>query len=305
MRTLIIFTFLLFIPCSVHAMGLRDSAIIESGTIKLGDIFYDLPRGEDRVLGAAPKPGKDMTLNARTLMKIAVAMDLPWRPASASEQIVLKRAATIIGYDKIKETIYTALYDEGALGEYELSIPVEYQTIVLPADQPAQMSVTHVEVNPRDNSFNITIAAPSAENPIHHVRVRGRMESVVNVPVLRENLQNGRIIRSSDIKMVKIKDRGLSQNTVLDAQSLIGMTARRVIVAGRPLQRNDLARPQVIERGELVTMFLKYGGMRLTTQVKALENGSMGDVIRVVNIESSENLQAIVTGKRAVEVIRN
>ncbi len=305
MRALVIFLILAFIPCSAQAVGLRDSAIISDATIKLGDVFYDLPRDEDRVLGNAPRPGQDMTLDARTLMKIAIAMDLPWRPSSSSETIVLKREATVIGYELIKETIHTALYDEGVLGDYEISIPAEYQRIILPADQPASLTVTSLEVDTAANSFNITVAAPSAENPIHHMRIRGRMESVVEVPVLLENLQHGRVIRDSDIQMIRIKDRSFSQNTVLDAQSLIGMTARRVIIAGRPLQKNDLVAPQIVERGELVTMYLKYGGMRLTTQVKALENGAMGDVIRVVNTESNENLQAIVTGTRAVQVVEN
>lgn len=305
MRVWLTLLLLCFFTLPAYAVGLRDSAIISDSTIKLGDLFYDLPRGEDRVLGSAPRPGQEMTLNARTLMKIAIAMDLPWRPNSAAEHIVLKREATIIDYDQIKETIHTALYDEGVLGQFEISVPREYQQIILPADQPAKMSVTSVNVDRRANTFNITIAAPSADNPIHHMRIRGRMDSVVEVPVLKDNLQHGRVIRTQDIEMIRVKDQGLSQKTVLDVNSLIGMTARRVIVAGRPLQTSDLVAPEIISRGELVTMFLTYGGMRLTTQVKALESGSMGDVIRVVNTESNESLQAIVKGTRSVEVIEN
>lgn len=305
MRVLWVLLILVFVPWPAHAVGLRDSAIISGSNIKLGDIFYDLPRDEARILGVAPRPGQEMTLNARTLMKIAIAMDLPWRPINKAEHIVLKREATIIEYDQIKETIHTALYDEGVLGQYDVTIPAEYRQIILPADQPAQMSVTSLEVDTRANTFNITVAAPSADNPIHHIRIRGRMESVIDVPVLRDNLQHGRIIRESDIEMIRLKDRGISRNTVLDAKSMVGMTARRVVLAGRPLQKTDLIAPQIVSRGELVTMFLNYNGMRLTTQVKALENGSMGDVIRVVNTESNEGLQAIVTGTRAVQVIEH
>lgn len=305
MRLIVTLILLVLVSHPVSAMGLRDSAIISDSQIKLGDIFYDLPRDEDRVLGAAPRPGQEMTLNARTLMKIAIALDLPWRPVSAAETIVLKREATVIDYPQIKDVIQTALYDEGVLGDFDISIPTEYQQIILPADQPAKMSITSLEVDKRANTFNITIAAPSAENPIHHMRVRGRMESMIEVPVLRDNLQNGRVIGENDIEMVRVKDHGLSQNIIIDPKSLIGMTARRIIVAGRPLQQTDLVAPQMIARGELITMFLDYGGMRLTTQVKALENGAMGDVIRVVNTESNETLQATVTGTRAVKAIEH
>ena len=78
------------------AASLKDSAVVETDTLTLGDLFDGLDHNRDYVLGAAPQPGQDMVLGARTLYRIAKAMNLPWRPSNAAEQITVRRTATVI-----------------------------------------------------------------------------------------------------------------------------------------------------------------------------------------------------------------
>ena len=289
----------------VHAMGIKENSLITDNTIKLGDVFYGLNRDQDRVLGNAPRPGTEMVLNARTLLRIAIALDLPWRPSSNADKVVLKRDATIIEYPQIKEAIQTALYDEGVYGDYDIAIPAEFQRIILPANQPAQMHIERVKVDPNRNTFEVMVSAPSSDNPIHKFEVKGKMHHVIRVPVLTESMEHGRIITANDIRMMEIRERDFTKGTIADTQSLIGMTARRLVIAGRPLKETDLVAPQVVERGELVTLNLNNGIMNISTQVKALENGAKGDIIRVVNTSSNQTLQALVTGQNAVSIVTN
>ena len=74
--------FLLSIPQRASAVSLKPTSVITEDTIRLGDLFSGLEHKSERVLGMAPRPGQDMVLNARTLMRIAIALDLPWRPTS-------------------------------------------------------------------------------------------------------------------------------------------------------------------------------------------------------------------------------
>ncbi len=286
----------LFISAQANAIGLKEHSIITEDTIKLGDLFYDLPRDENRVLGAAPRPGQDMTINARTLLRIAVALDLKWRPSNINTQVTLRREATVIGYEQISETLNIALQNEGAYGDFEISIPNQYHEIILPIDHPAEMEITRLKFDVARNKFEATIAAPSAQNPIQNFRVLGYIHPVINVPVLRQNVQHGTLITHSDLNYINIREQAFSKDTIADAQKLIGMTARRMLVAGRPIKQSELVAPLAIERGDLLTLSLKMGTMNITTQVKALQNGAKGDVIRVVNLSSNKTLQARVTG---------
>lgn len=295
----------LFTLSPAYAMGIKENSVITDSTIKLGDVFYGLKRDQDRVLGNAPRPGDEMVLNARTLLRIAVALDLPWRPSSNTDKVVLTREATIIEYPQIKEAIQTALYDEGIYGDYDISIPSEYQRIILPANQPAQMDIERVNVDAERKHFEVMVSAPSSANPIHKFQVRGAMHHVIRVPVLMETIEHGRIIHEHDIKLIEIRERDFTKGIIADAQSLVGMTARRLVIAGRPIKETDLVAPQIVERGELITLNLNNGIMNISTQVKALENGAKGEIIRVVNTSSNQTLQALVTGQNAVSIVTN
>lgn len=299
------FTFISALFCSpAFAVGLKQNSIVKDNTITLGDVFYDLPEDKmSRVLGNSPRPGQEMVLNARTLLRIALALDLSWRPSSNNEQIVLRRDATVINYTQIKDALHTALYDEGVNGEYALDIPDQHHQIILPSDLPPQVEITRFHVDATRKNFKATLAAPSAQNPVQHIVIQGRLSPIIEVPVLAENLQNGHIIKHSDIRLITIKEREFTKDTIVDVDALIGMTARRMVIADRPIKRSDLIAPQVVERGALVNLTLDNSIMRITTQAKALENGAHGEVIRVVNTDSNQTIQAKVTGPNEVVIV--
>jgi len=289
-----------------HAtIGIKENSIITDNTIKLGDIFYGLEYEEDRILGAAPHPGDDMILDARTLLRVAKAVGLDWRPTSNEQKVRISRKATVISKEIMNSRIKEALQAKGVYGDYALQIPARYQEIILPYDQSASLDITDLSVDTAHKNYTATIAAPSADNPIQNFTISGTIQPVVKVPVLLENMARGNIITEKDIHLIKIPETEFTRNTIGAAEELIGMSPRRLVAAGRPIQFTDLVAPQIISRGELVTILLNNGPLSLSTQVKALESGAKGDIIRVVNISSNQALQAQIIGKKQVAVISN
>ncbi len=284
------------------AVGLKNNVVVTDNTIKLGDIFYGLSRDEERVLGVAPHPGKDMVLNARTLLRIAIALDLPWRPTSSTDQVIIKREATVIDATQIQDSLTHAIASQGFGGSFTVSIPLDYSQIVLPHDQPASLDVSNVTLDRYKNTFEATVAAPSNDNPIQKFQVSGRIHPLIVVPVLKDNRQHGHIITAKDIDYIKVREGDFVHGTIVDDSFLVGMTPRRFAVAGKPLRESDIIAPRIVERGDYVTMNLKHGPLNLTAQGKALENGSKGDIIRVVNTSSNITVEAVVTGQKEVTV---
>ena len=103
--------------------------------------------------------------------------------------------------------------------------------------------------------------------------------------------------------MTSIRESSFSKNMIADPAKLVGMTARRVIVASRPIKNSDIIAPQIIERGQLITLSLKNSVMRLSTQAKALDSGAKGEIIRVVNTTSNKPLQAVILNEGQAQVI--
>lgn len=289
-------------PHSAAAVSLKTNPIIDDNTIMLSDLFAGLPEGKDKALGPAPRPGQDMTLNARTLMRIAIALDLPWRPAHSGEYVVVSRAATVVDADMIEQALQNEIAESGVNGTYKLAFAGRLSEIILPLDQPANVEVKSLTLRKDKNRFDAVLVAPSKEEPLQTLQVSGAIHRMIDVPVLTDTMRNGSVIGVRDIETISIREDEVRHDMVLSADELIGLTPRRVVLPGKVIKVNDLEQPLVVERGDLVTMIFNDGGMRLTAKGKALENGAKGDLVRVSNSASSRTVEAIVTAEREVLV---
>ena len=290
-------------PHSAAAISLKGNTIISDNTIKLSDIFTGLPAQKDKVLGPAPLPGKDMVLNARTLLRIAVALDLPWRPEHPGEHVVLSRAATVIDTGMIEDALKSEMSAHGVSGDYKIAFSGPLSQIILPMDKTPGVEVQSFNFHQGQDRFEAVLVAPSKSAPLETLRVSGTVQRLIEVPVLRETLRQGTVIGKRDIEMTPIMERDLDRDTALRAEDVIGMTPRGLVMAGKPLSMKDLEAPQIVGRGDVVVMTYANKGMSLSAQAKALENGAKGDVIRVSNLSSSRTLTATVTGEREVTVM--
>lgn len=293
-----------FFTTPAYAVTLKHSAVLNGPTITLGDLFDGIEQEQkaSKVLGAAPQPGQETVLNARTLLRIALATDLSWRPVSNTDRITVSRAATIIGKDLIEDAILEEFHDEGFEGTYEFIIPDDQTRIILPPNLPQTLEVREININPDSGQFKAAIVSPSRENPLHRLTVTGMYEKLLDIPVLSSTVTNGQIIRPDHLQTISVRERSLKHGTILSSEDLLGMTPRQMIRSGQPVKVSDIESPKVIERGDFVTIAFQQGPLSLTAQGKAMEHGAKGDMIRVLNISSNKTLEAVVDSPRHVRI---
>lgn len=287
------------------AATIKSVSMIEGDLLTAGHVFDDIPAEKAaRVLGQAPKPGEDLILNAHTLLRIATVLDLSWRPVTASEQVVLRRAATVIDQSMIETILRQELREKGIEGTFEISFTSGRPQIILPQDQPQQAELVELDYNPQYDRFTAVLAAPSAKSPLARITVTGTTERIVSVPVLKGDLKNGDVISSNDLAWIDTPAKNIQHDMILDAGEMIGLTPRRMAMAGKPLRSRDLQAPQLVERGDRVTIILQSEKMYLTTEGKALQSGAKGDTIRVVNTGSNRSIEALVSAGKTVTVMQ-
>ena len=287
---------------TAHAQTLKSQALITGNMITLGDLFEGLTQDNDRVLGPAPQPGKEMVLNARTLMRVASAFNLSWRPKTSYDQITLNRDATIIGGTEIERVVRSKLKEDGVNGSFKVSFYQAYPKIILPGSVGANVAVKSMNFDPHKNNFSVLLAAPNAENPIQTLELSGEIVKTVSIPVATNTVQNGDLINKNMISWVEIEERQLQSDTVTNFADLHNMTPKRVLFSGKPISASDVMAPRLVERGSEVTMVYQSGGMNLTARGKALQSGSKGEIIRVMNTASARPIEAMVTDSRMVTV---
>lgn len=285
------------------AATLRPASVITDNVLRVGDVFEGL--GADKanmVLGPAPQPGKEMVLDTSTLIRISKALDLSWQPATTADKITVRRSATVIGKDIVEKLISEKLFENGLSGDFKLSMTNTISDIVLPHEMPAQAEVSKFDFDAQKDTFEATIAAPSASNPIHEMVVVGSVERVVSIPVLKSSLKNGDIIGKGDIDFIDVYQKDVQRDFVIQEEKLYGMTPRRMVVAGKPMRDIDLENPQIVSRGAAVTLVYKDGPLTLSARGKSMQNGARGDLVRVVNMNSNRSLEGIVTAENEITV---
>jgi flagella basal body P-ring formation protein FlgA len=85
-------------------------------------------------------------------------------------------------------------------------------------------------------------------------------------------------------------------------EGLAGAQAVRNLAAGTVLTAQLFKIPPVVKQGSIVTVTLLSGEMTLITSGKARSNGSVGQIIKVLNMDSKREFSARVTGPDKVEV---
>lgn len=299
---ILLFGMVFLLTPSAEAATLKHLSIVNDDVIRVGDLFD----GADdvhaaAVLGRAPQPGNDMTIPARTLSRIALKYQIDWT-AQSGDQVVVRRDAHTVGMTELGDAVKTALGTRGVSGSYTVSLNGVTSAITLPRTLPATAEVTNLKYTPGRDDFTATLATPSAANPVKTINVSGMIERTIEVPVLKAGARSGDIIGSTDIEWIDVSQRMLAKDAILDADRLIGKTPTRMLEMGAPIRIKDITNPQLISRGDEITIIVMEGGMQLTAKGKAMQNGAEGDMIRAVNVTSNRSLTAMVTGDRTVTV---
>lgn len=287
-------------PVQDEYVILNDSVVIEDGVIRLGDVFQGSGEHANRVIAYAPRPGGRSVFDARWLKRVAVAFKLDWRPQSAAERVIVERASQLVRKDEIEDLLHERLVAEGGDPDSRAKLANRSFSLHLPVGEDYLLGIDQISYDPSTGRFSAIVAWGNGKD--QRRRVTGRLERLMEVPVLSQRMMGGDVISKSDIEWLEMAENRLTRNAITDPSRLIGMAAKRSISAGKPITANDVRTPQVVTKGQSVTMVLSTPIMRLTAKGKALEAGGTGDTIRISNSQTSTVIEGIITGPGQVRV---
>lgn len=275
--------------------------LVKSADIRLGDVFEGLNQHADFVLAPAPKPGEELVWNEPTLLRIATAFNLPWRPESG-DKISIRRAATLVDADTMRAVIRDHLATVNDADSFNITMTTEVPEIVVPGTESPRIEIADFSMPETGGPFSAIIRVAASQGKPETVTLRGMAERLVSVPVLKRTMKNGTIIQAEDLTWVTKSAVNVRRDVISDADEIIGNTPRRGIAGGAFMRHDDLQKPLMISRGDPVTMVHDAGGMYVTAKGRAMEDGTFGQIIKVANMGSNKQIEARVTGSRQVTV---
>lgn len=287
-----------FIVNSAQAAEPATEVALMGDVVTVGDVFPGVSHDASYVLSPAPAYGKTMTLGASDLKRISDAFNIGWVPVSNLTQVTIRRAAQDIGPDKISAALQSALAEKLDGQKFEAVLSDRNLVLHVPENMSAEVAVSDLRYDLNRGEFSaVLLAGKDVQKP-----VTGRLFPVTAVPVLKTQLQKGELITADDLDYINVRNNELGANVVVSAENLVGMAPRRGIAAFKPMTASDIASPVVVKKGEIVTMVLQNSEMTLTTQGKALENGAVGETVRIVNPSSGQSVEGVVTAVKTVSI---
>jgi flagella basal body P-ring formation protein FlgA len=283
---------------------LKPDALVEGQYVTLGDVFSGIdPQQADIAIAHAPQPGKQVVLDYRWLYGIAQRHNVPWRPRTTADQVLVSRASQIITIDEIRDAVDIALVDHGVKRPFTVDLSSENFQIHLALDAASTIDVTALDINSRTQRFvaSVTTGAQTAQQRTY--RISGKYYPLSTLPVLVEPVSRGQIIRADQVEYRDFRSERVPNGAIRDINDVIGKEVTRAGTPNEPLLFRDLTNPILVRRGALVIIRLVTANMSLTARGKALENGSRGDVIRVVNQTSNKTIQVEVVAENEVRAL--
>ena len=111
--------------------------------------------------------------------------------------------------------------------------------------------------------------------------------TVIEADMLEETSQTGGQVDNSLLQSMK---------DALTAEAV------RDLSAGQALRSSDIRRAILVKQGQLVTMTVgEKSGFLITVRVEALQDGRMGEQVRLKNTESGRQISGVVTGPNTVK----
>lgn len=99
--------------------------------------------------------------------------------------------------------------------------------------------------------------------------------------------------------------RGVDPETFATNRSaLVGMIARRTLIAGKPVPADAVRRPEALRQGQTVTLVFTSGNLTIRGSGLALQSGGLGEIVRVRNADSGLVVRGRILDARTVEISR-
>ncbi len=221
-------------------------------------------------------------------------------------------AGFVLRAEEVETAIADALAKAGAANHPKALITnnrkqILYQTDKSTTEQANLEQQIEVEINKlthdvQNKTWVANLLLLQNNNVISAQALSGKYEEQKAIPVLRESFNNGKIIMQQDLDVRYVPEYKVPRGTITDANLIIGLTPARLISRDRPIREQELVKPTMIAKGTTVQMLFQTNSIDITTIGEALDDGAIGDFIRVRNNDSKNIVKAKIISNNQVMV---
>jgi flagellar basal body P-ring formation protein FlgA len=285
---------------------LKAEAIVMGDIVRIGDLVENAGEAAEVGIFRAPDIGQTGSVPASRVLEAVLPHRVIGLDTRGLAEVVVTRASRQITGKEIEVRIVRALAGQSGLPDaanLTVTFDNEIKPLQVEAAITAELRIARLGYDPRSGRFDISFELPgSAVARKLPLRFTGAIGETFEALVPNRAIAQGEVIRAADLVPARRPKSEAAPNVVREPEQAVGMSAKRPLRAGGIIRQSDVAKPEVVARNGAVTISYEVPGVVVSIRGQALEPGTMGDVINVLNVQSKKTLQATVTGPGRVSV---
>jgi flagella basal body P-ring formation protein FlgA len=203
--------------------------------------------------------------------------------------------------EKIEQHVLNELsnYTEGKI---QVSANKIDSRLNLKACAEDQLSVFNPYQTPILNSNTMAIKCLEKEN--HWVLYVPITITVLKTVLVSKNmLVKGTQVKEDDIYQTELDTQKLKLGYFTDRKELVGLICKHDVSADSPFNPYNIELPKLVRKGEEVTIVANNDNLTVSMPGIALNEGALGDTIKIKNLSSKRIVEAQVAGEKRVKVV--
>jgi flagella basal body P-ring formation protein FlgA len=283
---------------------LRANVNVTGDIVRIGDVIDNAGPAAQIAIYRAPDLGTTGKLPTTQIIATLRAHQVIGVDTRDIREVTITRLSRNIESKDIENQVALALERRNGLGDaanLSLTFDRDVPSMQLDASNSGALQPVSTRFDARSGRFDVTFSIGADGGSATRLRFTGTAIETVEAAVLARSVDAREVLKSSDV-IVERRPKAEVGNDVAGRDQAVGKQARRQLRLGQALRISDLAKPDLVQRDQAVTLIYESAGLYLTIRGKAIEGGTEGDVVSVLNLQSKRTVSGVVVGRGQVAV---
>jgi flagella basal body P-ring formation protein FlgA len=289
----------------IAAPTLRASVTVTSDVVRVGDLIDNAGSAAQIPVYRSPDLGTTGALPVAQVLGVLRAKQVIGVMTGDIKEVQVTRLARTLANKDLENAVAASLERRFGLGD-AANITVTFDRGIaemrLDASNTGALQPVATRYDARSGRFDVAFEINNDNNPAPtKLRFTGTAIETVEVAVLTRDIDRADLLKSSDVALER-RPKAEVPGEAASRERTVGMQLRRPMRAGTPIRVADIVKPDFVSRDQSVTVIYQVPGVYLTTRGKAIESGTEGDTVSVINLQTKRTLTGTVTGRGQVTV---
>jgi flagella basal body P-ring formation protein FlgA len=295
----IVFTLILTLALPLAAAArypVASHVSVAGERVTLADLVPEAPAEWQQVaLGRSPRPGGERVLAREWVLQRAQQVGAG-DALELGGDVVVSRPGGVVDREAVVAAVEQALQLRLHPGE---NLRIDAVGLPNPVAAEAFELVARLPDGELPSPATLWVDVEADGKSVGRAWVRVEISRGRPVLVLTRGVRRGDVLAPDDVEVRS--GQGVSGG-YSDPSQVVGKQLVRTLRPGAALRSRDVKSVPLVDRGDLVRIVARVGGVVASTMGKSMETGGVGDLVRVENLQSGRLLTGVLQEGGVVEI---